>query len=40
VVTPEIAAKIAQLYFDNIEMLYTTEPLTIIDWNHAVWHFS
>jgi hypothetical protein len=40
VVTPEIAAKIAQLYFDNIEMLYTTEPFTIIDWNHAVWHFS
>ena len=39
VVTPEIAAKIAQLYFDNIEMLYTTEPFTIIDWNHAVWHF-
>ena len=40
VVTPEIAAKIAHLYFDNIEMLYTTEPFTIIDWNHAVWHFS
>ena len=40
VVTADIAAKIAQLYFDNIEMLYATEPFTIIDWNHAVWHFS
>jgi len=40
VVTPEIASEIAKLYFDNIEMLYTTEPFTIIDWNHAVWHFS
>ncbi len=40
IVTPEIATKIAQLYFDNIDMLYTTEPFTILDWNHAVWHFS
>jgi hypothetical protein len=40
VVTLQIAAKIAQLCFDNIEMLCTTEPFTIIDWNHALWHFS
>ncbi|MFT4670686.1 MAG: hypothetical protein ACI945_000018 [Pseudohongiellaceae bacterium] len=40
IVSPEIAAKIAQIYFDNIEMLYGTEPFTSLDWNHAVWHFS
>ncbi|MDG0970058.1 MAG: hypothetical protein P8O06_09480 [Porticoccaceae bacterium] len=40
VVTLEIAAKIAQLCFDNIEMLCTREPFTIIGWNHAIWHFS
>ncbi len=40
IVTPEVAAKIAILYFDNIEMLYGTAPFTRLDWNHAVWHFS
>jgi len=40
VVPPEVAAKIAILYFDNIEMLYDTAPFTRLDWNHAVWHFS
>ncbi len=40
IVTPELAAKIAILYFDNIEMLYDTAPFTRLDWNHAVWHFA
>ena len=39
-ITPAIAKTIAQLYFDNIEMLYGTEPFTLLDWNHAVWHFG
>lgn len=39
-ITPAIAKTIAQLYVENIDMLYTTEPFTILDWNHAVWHFG
>jgi hypothetical protein len=40
VITPDIATKIAALYFDNIDMLYKTSPFTMLDWNHAVWHLS
>ncbi|MEH6559603.1 MAG: lamin tail domain-containing protein [Oceanicoccus sp.] len=40
IITPEVAAKIAVLYFDNIEMLYGTKPFMVLDWNHAVWHLS
>jgi hypothetical protein len=40
IIPPEIAAKIAVLYFDNIDMLYDTKPFLVLDWNHAVWHFS
>ncbi|MDG0970373.1 MAG: hypothetical protein P8Q37_09190 [Porticoccaceae bacterium] len=40
VITPDIATKIAALYFDNIDMLYETSPFTMLDWNHAVWHLS
>lgn len=40
VITAEIARRISELYFANIDMLYNTEPFTIIDWNHAVWHFA
>ena len=40
IITPQIAARISVLYFDNIEMLYDTEPFTLLDWNHAVWHFA
>ncbi len=40
IVTPEVAAKIAVLYFDNIDMLYGTKPFLVLDWNHAVWHLS
>ena len=39
-ITPEIAQRISTLYFENIDMLYDTEPFTVIDWNHAVWHFA
>ena len=39
-ITPAIAKTIAQLYFENIEMLYDTKPFTLLDWNHAVWHFG
>ena len=40
VVTPQVAASIASLYLENIEGLYTSEQVTLIDWNHAVWHFA
>lgn len=39
-ITPVIARKVSELYFANIDMLYDTEPFTVIDWNHAVWHFA
>lgn len=35
-----IASQISELYFEYIEGLYNSEAVTIIDWNHAVWHFS
>jgi hypothetical protein len=35
-----IAAQVSQLYFEYIEGLYNSEAVAIIDWNHAVWHFS
>ena len=40
IITPEVAAKIAVLYFDNIDMLYGTKTFLVLDWNHAVWHLS
>ena len=40
VISPEIARKISELYFSNIDMLYESTPFTAIDGNHAVWHFS
>ena len=40
VVTPEVAGAIAALYVANIDRLYTAETVTLIDWNHAVWHFA
>ena len=40
VITPEIARKVSELYFSNIDMLYESAPFTAIDWNHAVWHFA
>ncbi len=39
-VPPEVATRIATLYFKNIDMLYDTAPFTRLDWNHAVWHLS
>lgn len=39
-ITPSIARKVSDLYFANIEMLYGTSTFTVIDWNHAVWHFA
>ena len=39
-ITPEIAKRISTFYFKNIDMLYDTKPFTVIDWNHAVWHFA
>ena len=40
VVTAEVAGAIAGLYLANIDRLYTAETVTLIDWNHAVWHFA
>ena len=40
VVTPQVAGTIAALYLANIDRLYTAETVTLIDWNHAVWHFA
>ncbi|MFT5928948.1 MAG: hypothetical protein ACJA2O_003688 [Candidatus Azotimanducaceae bacterium] len=40
VITPDVARIIAGLYRDNIDKLYHTKPFTVIDWNHAVWHFA
>lgn len=40
VVTPQVAGAIAALYVANIDRLYTAETVTLIDWNHAVWHFA
>lgn len=39
-ITPKIARKVSDLYFENIDMLYGTSTFTAIDWNHAVWHFA
>jgi len=39
-INAEIATTISALYFQYIEGLYDTEPFTILDWNHAVWHFA
>ena len=39
-VTPEVAGAIAALYMAYIDSLYTAETVTLIDWNHAVWHFA
>jgi hypothetical protein len=40
VITPDVAKTIADLYLNNIEKLYHTKAFTVIDWNHAVWHFA
>jgi hypothetical protein len=40
VVTPEVGGAIAALYMAYIDSLYTAETVTLIDWNHAVWHFA
>ena len=40
VISPEIAKKVSELYFSNIDMLYESTAFTAIDWNHAVWHFA
>ena len=40
VITAEIAQKIATLYMNNIERLYHTKSVAMIDSNHAVWHFA
>lgn len=40
VISPDIAKKISKLYHDNIEGLYHTKPVAMIDSNHAVWHFA
>ena len=39
-VTSEVAGAIAALYVAYIDGLYTAETVTLIDWNHAVWHFA
>lgn len=40
VITPGVAKTIADLYLNNIEKLYHSKTFTVIDWNHAVWHFA
>ncbi len=40
VVTPQVAGAIAALYVAYIDSLYTAKTVTLIDWNHAVWHFA
>lgn len=39
-INAEIATTISLLYFQHIEDLYDSEPFTVVDWNHAVWHFA
>lgn len=40
VITPDVAKTIADLYLNNIDKLYDAKAFTLIDWNHAVWHFA
>ena len=40
IITKEIAKTISTLYFKHIDGLYDSEPFTMIDWNHGVWHFA
>lgn len=39
-ISADIAKEISELYFQYIDGLYDVEPMTILDWNHAVWHFA